>query len=86
MDKFNNICYDYKEFFYKSKVLTKHMINMDKLASTKYYSLITGIILFLFGFFGFAFRNNFQVSGKYLLISLVLGFWGIVISVGKKDV
>ena len=41
------------------------------------------IALFAFGFFGFAFRESFNVPDYYLFISLILGFWGIV--VGTKN-
>lgn len=59
---------------------------MSKLFSPRFYSLFTGVVLFCFGFFGFAFKNSFDISAKYLIISLMLGFWGIVISVGRKTV
>jgi hypothetical protein len=52
--------------------------------SAKIYSLITGIILFLLGFLGFAFRNNFSVPDSYLFFSLILGFWGIVVGFGSR--
>ena len=57
---------------------------MIKLQSTKYYSLITGAILFLLGFLGFAFRD-INMPDAYLLLSLVLGFWGIAVGIGKKS-
>lgn len=44
------------------------------------YSLAAGIILFAFGLFGFAFHGFFDVADKYLLMSLALGFWGLVVA------
>ena len=55
---------------------------MIKLQSSKTYALITGIILFGLGFFGFAFRTSFNLPDSYLFFSLILGFWGIM--VGSK--
>jgi hypothetical protein len=55
---------------------------MLKLNSQKTYCLATGIILFILGFFGFAFPGIFNLPGSYLIASLILGFWGIV--VGSK--
>jgi len=57
---------------------------MIKFQNPKNYSLITGVILFALGFFGFAFRN-FDLADRYLVLSLVLGFWGIVVGMTKKN-
>lgn len=57
---------------------------MSRFLSTKFYSLATGVILFGLGFIGFAFRNSFDIPTKYLIFCLLLGFWGLVISVGRK--
>ena len=56
---------------------------MSKFGSQKTYALTTGIILFCFGFFGFAFRESFNVPDYYLLTGLILGFWGIVVGTKK---
>ena len=58
---------------------------MIKLSTPRSYSLITGIILFLVGFVGFAFPNIVSLPGGYLFLSLALGFWGIVVGVNKKQ-
>ena len=55
-----------------------------KLTTPRSYTLITGLILFLIGFLGFAFRNMFNLSDKYLLLSLVLGFWGLVVFANSR--
>jgi hypothetical protein len=57
---------------------------MFKLNNPRSYSLITGTILFLVGFFGFAFPNIVSLPGGYSFVSLVLGFWGIVVGSAKK--
>jgi hypothetical protein len=56
---------------------------MSKFGTQKFYSLTVGIILFCFGFFGFAFRGNSNIPDYYLLIGLILGFWGIVVGTKK---
>lgn len=58
---------------------------MIKLNNPRTYSLITGAILFLVGFCGFAFPNIISLPGGYLFASLILGFWGIVVGVNKKQ-
>jgi cytochrome c oxidase assembly protein Cox11 len=50
------------------------------LSKTKNYARIVGVILFLVGLLGFAFRTGSSLPDLYLLICLVLGFWGIVAS------
>ena len=49
-----------------------------KFSNPRTFALLAGIILFAIGFFGFAFRSAFELSDKYLLLSLVMGFWGLV--------
>ncbi|MBI3231666.1 MAG: hypothetical protein HYZ51_01130 [Candidatus Doudnabacteria bacterium] len=57
---------------------------MFKLSSSRSYCLIVGFILFLLGLFGFAFRFYFLgIGNTYLLAALILGFWGLVVSVQK---
>jgi len=53
-----------------------------RLNQPKNYALITGILLFLVGFLGFAFPTSINLPGGYLLAGLVLGFWGIIIGAG----
>jgi hypothetical protein len=54
---------------------------MTKLSSQRTYVLITGLILFLLGLLGFAFRASFTgIADRYLFAALVLGFWGLVLS------
>jgi hypothetical protein len=57
---------------------------MIKLNSPRFYSLTVGIILFLFGFLGFAFPSSFNISDGCLFAALVLGFWGIVVGAAKR--
>ncbi|MCL5667385.1 MAG: hypothetical protein M1383_06470 [Patescibacteria group bacterium] len=57
---------------------------MIKFSKPKNYALITGILLFCLGFFGFAFRTSFNLPGYYLFGSLILGFWGIIVGSGGK--
>jgi hypothetical protein len=56
---------------------------MIKFNNPRSYALTTGIILFALGFFGFAFAGTFNVPDSYLVVSLILGFWGIVVGVRK---
>ena len=48
------------------------------LRQTKNYARIAGVILFLIGLFGFAFRSDDSLPDVYLAGALILGFWGIV--------
>ncbi len=58
---------------------------MVQFTTPKGYSLITGLVLFLIGFLGFAFRDIFNLPDKYLLLFLILGFWGLVVSAGNSS-
>lgn len=48
------------------------------LRQTKNYARIVGVILFLIGLFGFAFRSDNSLPDVYLGGALILGFWGII--------
>lgn len=48
------------------------------LKQTKNYTRIVGVILFLIGLLGFAFRSDNSLPDLYLGGALVLGFWGIL--------
>ena len=52
-----------------------------KITGLKTYALATGIVLFCLGIFGFAFKQNLNIGDGYLLISLILGFWGIIAAI-----
>jgi hypothetical protein len=54
-----------------------------KFNTPRFYTLFTGVILFLFGFVGFAFPQIFNLANTYYFFSLVLGFWGIVLGISK---
>ncbi len=51
---------------------------LPALIQTKNYARIVGVILFLIGLLGFAFRTDNSLPDIYLGGALVLGFWGIV--------
>jgi xanthine/uracil permease len=51
---------------------------LPALAVTKNYARIVGVILFVMGLFGFAFRSDNSLPDLYLGGALLLGFWGIV--------
>lgn len=55
------------------------------LAQTKNYTRVVGVILFVIGLFGFAFRSDNSLPDIYLISALVLGFWGILISMLSGD-
>lgn len=57
---------------------------MKNLYSAKIYALTSGGLLFGLGLLGFAFRPNFDLPVPYLLMGLVVGFWGIVVGVGGE--
>jgi hypothetical protein len=50
------------------------------LKSPKMYARLTGIVLFLVGLLGFAFRSSSSLPDLYLVGALALGFWGIIVS------
>jgi xanthine/uracil permease len=51
---------------------------LPAMALTKNYARIVGVILFLIGLLGFAFRGDNSLPDVYLGGALILGFWGIV--------
>jgi|GEM_PF-2502613 len=57
---------------------------MIKLSNQKTYSIVVGSILFTLGFFGLAFNSSFDVPSRYLVGSLILGFWGIVVASSRQ--
>lgn len=54
------------------------------LKSSQNYARIVGTILFAVGLLGFAFRTFSSLPTTYLLVCLVLGFWGILVSFYKE--
>jgi len=57
---------------------------MIKFSSPRFFAFLTGLILFVLGLFGFAFRSVFtDIGNGYLFFALVLGFWGLIVSVRK---
>jgi len=58
---------------------------MPNFGSQRVYCFVSGAILFALGIFGFAFRTSFDIPDRYLLASLILGFWGLVVSFNTKS-
>ena len=56
-----------------------------KFNNPKFYTLFIGVVMFLFGFLGFAFNGVFNLPDSYLFVSLVLGFWGIVVWLNNRS-
>jgi hypothetical protein len=52
---------------------------------TKNYARTVGALLFLLGLFGFAFRSDSSLPDGYLVAALVLGFWGILVSLADPN-
>ncbi len=50
------------------------------LRNPRVYARITGVVLFLLGLMGYAFRSANSLPDVYLLGFLLLGFWGIIVS------
>jgi hypothetical protein len=57
---------------------------MRRFSSPKTYALISGMILFVIGVYGFAFRGQTPLPDGFLVLDILLGFWGIL--VGMKAV
>ena len=51
---------------------------MPKFTNQKTYAIVCGSLMFCFGIVGFAFKTAFNIADKYLFLSLLLGFWGII--------
>lgn len=58
---------------------------MKKIANKQFYCLLTGSILFSIGLLGYAFRTGFNVPDSYLLLNLLLGFWGILLGLWGRE-
>lgn len=60
---------------------------MSKIAKflkhSKNYALLVGAGLFLLGFLGFIFKSSSAIPNAYLLLAIIIGFWGIL--VGLSD-
>lgn len=54
------------------------------LRKTKNYALVVGFGLFLLGFFGFIFKSSSSISNAYLLLAIIVGFWGIIIGLSDS--
>ena len=52
---------------------------------TKNYARSVGVLLFLLGLFGFAFRTDTSLPDSYLVAALVLGFWGILVGIADQS-
>ncbi len=55
------------------------------LRQTKNYARIVGVILFVIGLLGFAFRSDNSLPDIYLGGALILGFWGILSGLWDVD-
>lgn len=55
------------------------------LRQTKNYARIVGVILFVIGLLGFAFRSDNSLPDIYLGGALILGFWGILSGLWDAD-
>ncbi len=53
------------------------------LRKTKNYARITGIVFFAIGLLGFVFKSSSSLPDIYLLLFLVVGFWGILVSIRR---
>jgi hypothetical protein len=52
---------------------------MQSLLKLKTYTLVSAGLLFAIGLYGFAFRGLTSLPDFYLFISLILGFWGLIV-------
>jgi hypothetical protein len=51
---------------------------------SKNYALITGVIFFVIGLLGFIFKSSSSLPDYYLLLFIVIGFWGILVGLRAK--
>ncbi len=52
---------------------------MQSFLKQKTYTLVSAVLLFGIGLYGFAFRGLTSLPDFYLFISLVLGLWGLIV-------
>jgi len=52
---------------------------------SKNYALIVGAIFFVIGLLGFIFKSTSSLPDYYLLFFIVIGFWGILVSLFKSS-
>lgn len=57
---------------------------MQSLLKLKTYTLVSAGLLFSIGLYGFAFRGLTNLPDFYLFISLVLGFWGLIVASQRR--
>gem|GEM_PF-4762059 len=56
---------------------------MHRFGKLRIFAFSCGLVLFLIGLGGFAFRNGRSIPDWHLFIDIVLGFWGLLISFGS---
>lgn len=54
------------------------------LSKSSNYALTTGVIFFAIGLLGFIFKSNNSLPDYYLLLFIVLGFWGILVGLRNR--
>ena len=58
---------------------------IKKLSLTKNYARITGAVLFAIGLLGFIFKSNNSLPDYYLLLFVLIGFWGILVGIKNHN-
>lgn len=46
--------------------------------------MVTGAIFFVIGLLGFIFKSNSSLPDYYLLLFVVVGFWGILVGLRAR--
>jgi inner membrane protein involved in colicin E2 resistance len=57
---------------------------LDFILKTKNYALLTGAVLFIIGLLGFVFKSSNSLPDVYLLLFVVVGFWGIITALRER--
>jgi hypothetical protein len=56
-----------------------------KLMNSKTFSWFVGIFFLMVGLVGYAFRGSIKMPDSYLLVALVIGFLGILVSFENRS-
>lgn len=75
------VWYNYTDLLDFVKIFMKYL---SYFKSRVFYVRLVGLVLFLVGLLGFAFRSNDSLPGLYLLVALMLGFWGLVLGASRR--
>lgn len=54
------------------------------MSKSKNYAMVTGVIFFAVGLLGFIFKSTSSLPDLYLLLFIIVGFWGILVGLRTR--